>query len=887
MPVRVSPTEQRPTHHISLKDRSGKVIGLTLCDDKGDVIKNPAGAFSKKPVDTTAMKQTSGGSSYNDYDYPYSPIVQDDLSGGRGNIDFERDTTKFYDSFRTRSGRENRAYAGPAETYTTGAHHNTTENMPGSVTWHRLLGAQRHIYRRFAASASYTAGLVWVIARRKGTPADLTIAIYSDSAGAVGTELTSITVSYTRMQDILSEWLNETISQALSSGTYYWLVIYAADTDNNNKHWLLGVKDASGSTYTSESFDSTPDAYGKDLYFRVVNANSEKSCIPFVYKEQQYFVVSGTGASNPVLYMAGDRGTADSNSGQLTKLIDASKTWTVNEWAGHVVKVIDGTGANESLQYRTIVSNTSTELVVDTAWTVAHDTTTEYVLLGSKLTLITGHGLTNPVTDVLVTTKGIILFAMGDSKNIRRMKEETSAGVWTRSYADDGTNKATFLDYKPQAQKIVKANNRDASSNTSVALADPVEWATASHTFGTAVNVDSKYVRITGTTVYPDEGGQEAVWVFKEDLPYIVPATGNPYPLNLEEMKTIRSERNGRNPLVHNVYLYFTLGYGLERYYSGQIDDVGPNSGEGLPSGRRGAINYMVGYPGTFFVSIDGGATGYSSVLESGGWHERYRAPYSQRILSMAIQVIPGNNPDRFWIYQGNDLLYLPLPSETTNELEDENYTYTHEWSVTLSRMHAGLFDVMKLVRKLKLQTSDLEIDDTTGDPICWFELDYRRNEDTEWSTIDDIFTVSPTQEVDFIKQYGLSGKRLQFRLRGYTTDNTKTPVFLAVIVNAVLRTDVKYMYGPVQFRIMDMERSLVGDEYDDTPHAKDKIQLLQDWADASTDSMLMMQSVSELFDSRMVFMNSPSFRQVLMRDTDDNKFGRSVFIGTVSFQEA
>jgi hypothetical protein len=127
MPVRVSPTEQRPTHHISLKDRSGKVIGLTLCDDKGDVIKNPAGAFSKKPVDTTAMKQTSGGSSYNDYDYPYSPIVQDDLSGGRGNIDFERDTTKFYDSFRTRSGRENRAYAGPAETYTTGAHHNTTE----------------------------------------------------------------------------------------------------------------------------------------------------------------------------------------------------------------------------------------------------------------------------------------------------------------------------------------------------------------------------------------------------------------------------------------------------------------------------------------------------------------------------------------------------------------------------------------------------------------------------------------------------------------------------------------------------------------------------------------------------------------------------------------
>ena len=319
----------------------------------------------------------------------------------------------------------------------------------------------------------------------------------------------------------------------------------------------------------------------------------------------------------------------------------------------------------------------------------------------------------------------MFLFAQGDSVNIRRAKYETSAGVWTATYADDGTNKATFLAYKPQAQKIVKANQRDASNDTSIAFADPVAWATASHTFSaTPTKVDSKYVRITGLAVYPDSNGDEALWVFKEDLPYIVPATGNPYPLNIEEMRTVRSPYNGRNPLTHNVYLYFPLGSGgLERYYGTTIDDIGPNKDEGLPSGRRGSVSCMAGYPGAVFAAIDAGVTGYSSILQSGGWHERYRAPLGQRITAMQFQTIPGDTVDRLWVYQGNDLIWLPFPSDTTNELEDVNYSHTPEFAITLSRMHAGLFDVQKLVRKLKLQTESLEVNDTDGDPVCWLCL--------------------------------------------------------------------------------------------------------------------------------------------------------------------
>lgn len=883
--IRVSPTESRPTHHIAVKSRNGKEVGMILCKDDGTPVDNLANVFVKNPVDTTAQKQTSGNSSYESFEYPYSPIVQDDLSGGRANLDFERDSTKFYDSSRARTGRSNKAYAGPQETYAKGAR-SLVQNMPGSVTWHKLIGSQRYLYRRFLADSNFTAGLVWLLARRKGAPSDLTLAIYSDNAGAVNAELDSVTVPYTRLPDVLMEWLNETISQSLSNGTYYWLVVSAADTDSEDKHWLIGTKNASGSTYYSETFDTTPTALSRDLYFRCTDANSTKTCIPYTYKEQQYFVISSSSGA-PKLYMAGDRGTADSNAGQLDRLIDATKSWTVDEHIGKAVKIIDGTGATEAQAWRTVTANGSNYLVVDSNYTITHDTTTEYVLYGDKLTEITGHGLTAPVTDVLVTTQGIILFAMGDSVNIRRMKEETSAGVWTASYADDGTNKATFLEYKPQAQKIVKANNRDASNDTSVAFADPVAWATASHTFSvTPTKVDSKYIRITGMIVYPDENGTEAVWVFKEDLPYIVPGTGNPYPLNLEEMRAMRSEKNGRNPIAHNVYLYFPIGYGLERYYSGQIDDVGPNKNEGLPAGRRGAINYMVGYPGKFYINIDAGATGYSSILESTGWHEIYRAPYGQRIQSAAFQVIPGDAPDRLWIYQGNDLIYLPFPSDTVNELDDENYAFTPEFSVTLSRMHAGLFDVMKLVRKLKLQTENLEIDEATGQPVCWFEIDYRVNEDTEWITLDTNFTISPTQEVDFIKQYGLAGKRLQFRLRGYTTDSSKTPVFLAIIVNAVLRTDVKYMYGPFLVRAMDNEPTLDPDLTDDMD-AKTKLENIENFADASSDSMLLIQSISTLLNGKMVFMNTPQTRQITLSKDESNRFDRNIYLINLSFQEA
>jgi len=197
--------------------------------------------------------------------------------------------------------------------------------------------------------------------------------------------------------------------------------------------------------------------------------------------------------------------------------------------------------------------------------------------------------------------------------------------------------------------------------------------------------------------------------------------------------------------------------------------------------------------------------------------------------------------------------------------------------------MHAGMFDIQKMVKLLKLQTEALEVD-SDNVPICWFEMDYRLDGDTEWIEFDTQFITSPTQSIDLTPQLGLAGRRLQFRIRGYTTDATKTPIFLAIIVNAVIRTDVKYMY-PIAFRLMDNEPLLSGG-YDPLTAAQ-KLKQIEDWADASSDSMLRMSSVSPLFDGKVVFINPPTTRQVRRRIYADNEFQRDVYICNLSAQEA
>lgn len=872
MAIRVSPTEALPTHHVSLEDRDGRKIGLILCDGSGNV----SPSFSGTPVERTALKTASGNSGYGDFEYPYSPIAQDDWSGGRGSLDIERDSTKYYDSFRLRTSKANKAFLGPQEQWTSGVR-GQQQAVPGNVAWHALVGSGRYLSRRITAGSGFSVASVWLLARKRGTPGSLTIGLYADSGGSLGSVIASVSVAASTLADTLSEWVKATLAAVVVNGTAYWVVVYGSSSDDVKNCWQVGVN-GTGSGSKSADGASWVSA-GVDAYYRLVDAFSEKSNILFKYKEMMYLVCSGTSGA-PTLYRNGDRGAADSNTGNKGKLIDATKSWTTNAWAGCVVMVTDGPGKGE---YRGIVSNTATQLVVESDWIVEHTTATEYVIFGSDAwSVVSGHGLTAPVTDVITVSasggaaKSLVYFAQGSSVNIRKHRGYISSGVWTESWADDGTNKADLLAVKPIAGKVYRALN----DVVKVSSSDITDFG-SSMTFGSDVYVGDYNRKITKLTCYPDGANDEAIWAFKTDIPYIIPASGVPYAISIREMEAVQSEKNGVASLVHDVYIYFSLMSGLERYYGGNLDDVGPNQGDGLPVGRKGNIVALLGYPGKFFAAVDAGEDGYSSllVMDGGGWHEHYRAPKGERISALAMQVVPGGHANRLWMKQGNDMVWLPMPSDSTNELEDSDYRYTHEGALVLSRMHAGMMDVQKMVKTIKLWSAEL----VSGEQ--WIELDYRLNQDEEWTSVSGAFEESPQARMDFSGMYGMAAKRIQIRLRFYTADATATPILMAVIVEAVMRIGVKYMY-PLVFRLMDDEELLNGQGIDEARDAMDKWAVIKDWADDASDSMLKMECVSALWHGMTVFLNPASIKQVKVEDV--NAAGsRDVYVCQTTFQEA
>jgi hypothetical protein len=72
-------------------------------------------------------------------------------------------------------------------------------------------------------------------------------------------------------------------------------------------------------------------------------------------------------------------GTA--TAGGASTLTDSGKTWTTNQWANYLVRIVAGTGKGQTLP---ILSNTGTVLTTYKPWTTAPDSTSQYLIQGDK-----------------------------------------------------------------------------------------------------------------------------------------------------------------------------------------------------------------------------------------------------------------------------------------------------------------------------------------------------------------------------------------------------------------------------------------------------------------------------------------------------------------------
>ena len=862
-------TESSPTDHVTFEDASGNKFGLVLVDGRGNQNHR---AITRTPIQRTSVKTQQGGTKHSDFSEPFFPIPQDDWSGGRGQEDFERDRSRFFDSYRVNTWMANQVILGPQETYTSGVR-DQDQNMPGSVAWQDLSGATRFIAVPFTPAANYTAASLqfwarWVSGDKNSNHLPpilprtwITASIWGDTGGEPNTVIGGISARETDFDnDAASKFYKFTFFSplALTQGTQYWAVVHAAGVVDT---WQVGTNAASGTTMES-SAGSSWSSSSFDLYFRVTDVDDDREHIMFDYQQGLYCVSKPTDGSAAQIWINGDRGTADSNSGALSNLKDATKSWTAGEFTNAVVTVTGGTGSEEVIPWRLISGNSSAALTVTPDYNIQHDETTEYVIAGGDTWIeVTGSGLTVPVTDVLVS-KNFAYFAQGDSVAMRRFQASTVTSAWTNAFAADGTNKATFLELVEDpvdGQQVWKGNN----DTTSVARADAV--ATGSLAFGTAITVGNTDTRLTGMDRY---GSPEVLWVLKDDSQWAV-QNDIPDQIPLREMASVRSSKNGKAHVVHGVYLYFSLLHSLERYFRNNLDDVGPSLDFGLPADRQGPIVDLEGYPGFFLAAIDGGTSNYSSILVTSGsrdWHEIYRAPQTgQRIRNLHFQVISGSTIDRLWFSQGTDICWIPFPSDTLDPFRDSNYTFTHEGHLITSWMYADLQDVNKLWKSVKVFAENL----TASSQIV--ECDYQTDGDTEtsaWTAVNGTFDTVPVEEIDLVADIvanPVTGRRIRFRFRFYTDDNSKTPRMKATVAEALGRISTKYKYA-MTFRARDEALDIEGDDASYTA-VETLMAQLDTWATSATP--LTMECIYSPFDNKTVLIEAASLQPVSVI-TDD-----------------
>jgi len=869
MAVRVSPDEAHPTHHLSLEEEDGKeILGIILCDARGKPDKK---AISRTPLQSTSLKISEGNPKHSDFELPFTPIAQEDWSGGRGNEMYESNITRFLDSRRLDTLHQGKAFLGGRESYSTGhrVHH---FNLPGSVKWQAMLpGDRRYLANHFTTVAGFDADAIYILVKRRGTPTGpLTVVLCSDSPGDPGAVLKTITLTVADVPDVLGILqLFDPASETLAAATKFWIKVYGPADDVSEDHWQIGVNATSGTSKES-SDDAAWTASGVDLYFRIKNADDPWSVIYYDYKGQLYCVTVPDDGSAPQIFMNGYRGAADSNNGNLSRLNDGTQSWTADELVGGIAYITGGPGSLEGQPWREITSNDASYAVVDPPWEIEHTTDTEYVILGlDTWREIGAHGMTVPVTDFMIS-KDVIYYALGEATNIRRHREYNNGGVWSESdFDDDGTNKSTFLRKVHDSADGIELW-RAKNDVVEVSKASAEVWG-VDLTFAAGIPTGDLEDKYSGIVQYIDPSyGDKILWCLKRGSLYAL-KDDKPDMVQLDEMRAVMSEKNGRAFLVHDVYMYWSLLDGIERYYNDVIDDVGPNRDRGLPADRQGPCFHMVGYPGRYYAAYDAGPSGYSSILMSSGsrdWHEVYRCDEAgQRIRRLHIQVIPGDKVDRLWFLCGQDLLWLPI---SLNPTQDVNYPFTHEGTLITSRMYCGMQDILKLWYAFKVMADRLEED------VCWIEVDYKiDDEDDDWTMIEKPYIESPkqTETIGGVDKWETGGFCI-LRMRFQSSDYTKTPLLRATVTKSISRLPIKHGYACAA-RLRDEDVDLQGDP-DDREDVDDKILLLDKWANSLT--VLKMRSVSKAFDDLDVFIDDTRLR--LYFDSEGQEI--EGYIGTI-----
>ena len=388
-----------------------------------------AGNFSwtgvtRAPLQRNAMKTSNTSNQYSDLEPPWISIPQENWSGGRGNMTFTKDTTRYLDGKRAQAAFNEVIYNGPLDHYSTGFRKAVT-NCPGSIKWKRLSGADRYITVEFASPEAFDAGEIYIHLRRRGTPnAPLTVELKDDLTGNV---LASHDFSIVEIADTLSEFAKFTFEGvSLGARQNYYICVHT-DASGSENRWEVGTSATLGNTYSSSSGTAYTLA-NYELYYRIAESQTGYRTLFFEYEQIPFMIRQKIGEA-PTLWINGRIGKATGVS--ENSISDSTRLWNADVYKGARVGLIYRNGAEEHTDtWRTIVRNTADTIYADHVWDITPGEEVTYVIVDTPVwTEITGHGLTSYVTDIEVIA-GVVYFAQGDYVDVRKMRWYDGAFEW-------------------------------------------------------------------------------------------------------------------------------------------------------------------------------------------------------------------------------------------------------------------------------------------------------------------------------------------------------------------------------------------------------------------------------------------------------------------------
>lgn len=829
------------THNITFSD--GYQTWGALLDG------GPRG-IQEVPQTPSTLLFTNGGGRYGDNEAGLSHLEQRDWTGGRGQENFGDDNSRYFDGQALWSLTPDMLLPAPQWKLPTNGYAPGDRNLPGSVEWRKLYGNERFLAVSFTPAAGLTCDTVYLWVRRRGNPGTLSMEIDSNSGGSPSTIVTGATATLSTISDTISELHSFDFSGtvSLTGGTTYWIKIFGASTDSETSHWEVGTE-RSGSNGKSSPDNGTWSSSSYPPYFwasTTTNAEITDLAYKFFTLEGTAYAVQrthpgNTVGANSIMWQNGDRGECDSNSAAKGTLIDATKSWTTNQWAGCKVKIVAGPGLGE---WRSISSNNSTTLTVSRNWNTTQTTASRYAIYDTDQWVLVSGIASLPssftVTDVEVIDN--LAFIACGTNPIRQMRNNSTGAVQfdTTETATAGLLKAFY-----HPDDGVQLWRTLTTGDVSIARAVPSTYG-GTMTFGTAIPIGEDSRLITNLVAYDDE-----LWVLKEDSLWRV-KNDRPSKLDLG-LDAMPAVSNGAAACAKDLYLYFSWSHSVERLYGGTLDDMGPWSGAGLPAGRTGPISALLPVIGWLFAAVDGGPSGTSSILANNGrgWHEIFRGfETGRRIRSLFWLPTEGGQPKLYFSF-GSFFLYLTFPADALHPLRDTSMPYQHEAVLTTSTFDMGTLRLPKFFKEFEAVLDNLRprASSAVGKEIFVDMQTDDRIGTTQWTEMG-VLADSP---VDALQLNQGSKRAMRLRLRINTNEATVPVKVRATVLECFARAPVKYQYN-LRLKVSSLQRDRRG-QLDGDPD------LFIWWLkqQAASASPVLVRSEFQQWDDKLVIIEPPS----------------------------